>query len=83
MCFVDRILLVNTFEGDILDWLDQVLAVALGVDSPKDLPPVIDSAQISSIQKRAWLGFENYILVTDRYGSPFQCHCTLLHHAQQ
>ena len=63
--------------------MDEMLAVALGVDSPEDLPPVIDAAQISGIPKRAWLGFENYILVTDRYGSPFQYHSTLLHNAEQ
>ena len=62
----DRILLVNTFEGDILDWLDEMLAVALGLDSPAQLPPFIDSGDVGDLDKAKWLGFENYILVTDR-----------------
>lgn len=57
---------MNTFEGDIVNWIDEMLAVALGVDSPHDLPPIVDAADISGLEKRAWLGFENYILVTDR-----------------
>lgn len=66
ICVADRILLVNTFEGDILDWLDEMLAVALGLDGPAQLPLFIDSGDVGDLDKAKWLGFENYILVTDR-----------------
>jgi hypothetical protein len=68
-CFADRILLVNTYQGDIVDWVYEVFASALGVDGPDELPEVMDASDMSELEKQAWVGFENYILIRDRFAA--------------
>jgi hypothetical protein len=55
-----------------------MLAVALGVDRDEDLPIFVDAADIQDLEKRVWLGFENYLLVTDRYAAPAPLACVCL-----
>jgi hypothetical protein len=71
----DRILLLNTYSSDLVDWVDEVLTVVLGLDTPENLPPIVDADDINKMSKMSWLGFENYLVVTDRYPLPL----SLLH----
>eukprot|EP01024_Parvocaulis_polyphysoides_P015147 TRINITY_DN16533_c0_g1_i1.p2 TRINITY_DN16533_c0_g1~~TRINITY_DN16533_c0_g1_i1.p2 ORF type:complete len:257 (-),score=10.86 TRINITY_DN16533_c0_g1_i1:57-827(-) len=68
---VDRVLLLNIAKQQMLDWHDSSLLLALhpGTDEGQDIK-VMDMEDFMNLNKQLWMGFENVIVVTDRYTEP-------------
>jgi hypothetical protein len=67
----DTVALVNMYKDQVPNWFLETLAIALAPSQPKpgpSLPRIIDYGDIMAIggDKLTWLGFENYLTVTDR-----------------
>lgn len=66
---IDNVLLVNLFERELGAWFRETLELALAAVRPADAPPlrVMDTSALTAGDPLNWLGFENYIVITDRY----------------
>eukprot|EP00892_Ulva_mutabilis_P000815 jgi/Ulvmu1/10734/UM068_0022.1 len=64
---LDRIFLLNAHVDDLTDWAKEALTVAVGADTPSELPVMMDKMDMKEISALAWVGFENILVVTDRY----------------
>ena len=61
--------LLNLYKDALTTWFKQTLQVALRAALPSghELPPLIDYGDLQAVPKLSWLGFENYIAVSDRW----------------
>lgn len=66
--FADNVFLANLYDSELLSWFEETLKIALEAVRPPDapLPRIIDMQDVQEADPLRWIGFENYLVVSDR-----------------